>query len=452
VKVSAYCIRVKLEEDEYLLINSRTGAVDLVDREVIDLLGSDSPGADPSITEFLTERGHITNLSPGEELEQMENLYKEYIKTHKKYHTHVIIPTYNCNLECPYCFLLDLKDRGKNWLNKVIDDTHIEKIFDIATEMDGTYRGQMALYGGEPLLLKNKPVIEKILHTGKMHGYTFAIPTNGVSVIDFLDILKEYGASLQITIDGPKEIHDKRRVKKDGSGTFDEIVAGIDAAVQAGLSIILRNNLDKDNIDSLPKIIEFYTEKDWIDNPHISLHFSTVIQKPCGDYQSFTPRKTVHQALMSMAKTNPKIWQYNFDIRGMELFENIFSKGELGPPRFWYCEANWDMLIYDPFGDIYVCWEHVGTDSTRVGRYYPELEWNDLYKVWNERTVFTIPECRTCKYALFCGGGCGFEAMERYGTAAKPVCYNYEEIFAMVIPNLYKSMKKSPQGHPVKSF
>ena len=224
MKVSAYCIRVKLEEDEYLLINSRTGAVDLVDREVIDLLGSDPSGADPSIVEFLQERGHITDLLPEEELQQMETLYEEYIKTHKKYHTHVIIPTYNCNLECPYCFLLDLQEKGKDWLNKVIDDTHIEKIFDIATKMDGTYRGRMALYGGEPLLVKNKFVIEKILHTGKTYGYTFTIPTNGVFVIDFLDILKPYGASLQITIDGPKEIHDKRRFRKDGSGTFDEIV------------------------------------------------------------------------------------------------------------------------------------------------------------------------------------------------------------------------------------
>ena len=443
VKVSKYTIPVKLEEDEYLLINSRTGAVDLVDGEVIQLMQNLSGGADPSITEFLTERGHITDLSPEEELVLMENLYKEYVKTHKTYHTHVIIPTYRCNLECPYCFLLDLQDKGKDWLNQVIDDAHIEKIFEVATEIDGQYRGRMALYGGEPLLIKNKPVVEKILKKGSDLGYAFTIPTNGVSVVDFLDILKQYSVMLQVTIDGPKEIHNTRRVKKDGTGTFDEIIEGVDAALEAGLHAILRTNLDKANVQSFPQIIDFYRRKGWIDNPNVILHFSTVIQKPCGDYKSFTPRKTIHEALMSMKEEIPEIWQYEFDFRGMEIFESVFLKGELGAPRFWYCEANLGMSIYDPFGDIYVCWEHVGTESTKVGKYYPELEWNDLYRAWRGRTVFEVPECRKCRYALFCGGGCGFEAIEQYGSLSKPVCYNYSEVFSTLIPNLYKTLKKN---------
>lgn len=443
LKVSTYTIPVTLEEDEYLLINSRTGAVDLVDGEVLELLQNPSSEADPSVIEFLTERGHLTDLSSEDELNQMEDFYKEYVKKYQKYHTHVIVPTYNCNLECSYCFLQDLQEKGKEWLNQVIDDDHIDQIFEVATALDGPYRGRMALYGGEPLLVKNKSIVEKILQKGTSLGYTFTIPTNGVTVVDFLEILKRHSTALQITLDGSKEIHDKRRVKRDGTGTFDEIVKGVDAALEAGLTTILRTNLDRDNVRFLPQVLDFYTKKGWIDNPNTILHFSTVIQKPCGDYTSFTPRKEIHKALMSMAKEIPEIWQFEFDFRGMELFEDVFLKGTMGVPRFWYCEANSGMLIYDPFGDIYVCWEHVGTESTRVGKYYPELTWNELYELWRKRTVFTIPECRTCRYALFCGGGCGFEAVERYGTLAKPICYDYHEVFNTVIPRLYKSLEKT---------
>jgi uncharacterized protein len=99
------------------------------------------------------------------------------------------------------------------------------------------------------------------------------------------------------------------------------------------------------------------------------------------------------------------------------------------------------MYIYDPFGDIYVCWEHVGEESTKVGVYYPGLSWNDQYNQWRERTVFTIPECRQCVYALFCGGGCGYEALERYGTLSKPVCYDYHTVFTTAIPALYKYVR-----------
>ena len=37
---------------------------------------------------------------------------------------------------------------------------------------------------------------------------------------------------IQVTLDGPEEIHNKRRPLKGGQGTFDRIVAGIDAALE----------------------------------------------------------------------------------------------------------------------------------------------------------------------------------------------------------------------------
>ncbi len=442
MNISRYTIPLNLEEDEYLLINSRTGACDLVDSEVISLLQSRSSEGDPALTAFLQKRGHLTELSAEEELEQMEAMCEKFMQARKDVHDHVIILTYDCNLKCPYCFLSDLQEKGKDWLNTVIDDEHIDRIFEVATKLDGSSRGRLCLYGGEPLLTKNKPVVEKILQKGSNLGYTFSIATNGTSVERFLDVLTDYPVALQITIDGPKEIHNTRRIKKDGTGTFDEIIKGVDAAVEAGVTIFLRTNLDRDNVRFLPEVADFYKKKGWLNHPHVSMHFSTVFKKSCGNYQSIIPRKTVHEAVLSMARERPEIWQFDFGMRGLTLFENVFSKGEIEPPRFWYCEANSGMLIYDPFGDIYVCWEHVGTENTRVGKYYPGLEWNDLYTQWRGRTVFTIPECRTCRYALFCGGGCGFEALEQYGTLSKPVCYDYQELFHMVIPSLYRSSKE----------
>ncbi|MBU7027328.1 MAG: radical SAM protein [Theionarchaea archaeon] len=440
MKVSKYTILLKLEEDEYLLINSRSGAVDLVDADVINLLHTLSD-ADPAVIECLKERGHLTELSPEQEVDEMEAMCSQYVLTHQERYTHVIIPTYRCNLECPYCFLLDLQTKGKSWVNTVIDSAHVDKIFEAATALDTSSRGSLVLYGGEPLLLKNKPIIEEILQKGRQLGYTFGMSTNGLTVPAFLDVLTEYSAALQITIDGPEKVHNARRIKKNGEGTFNEVVQGVDAAVEAGLSVTLRTNLDKDNITDFPQIVTFYINKGWYDNPNVSMQFSTVFKKPCSTYESLIYPGEVHEAVVSMTEKTPEIWKFGFDFRGVELFESIFSKGVTGPPRFWYCEATSGMLIYDPFGDIYVCWEHVGEESTRVGAYYPRLTWNDQYNQWKERTVFTIPECRECVYALFCGGGCGYEALERYGTLSKPVCYDYHNVFTTAIPALYKLMR-----------
>lgn len=437
--VSKYSIPLKLEENKYLLINSRTGTFELVDREVIELLQHPLNG-DPSVLEILKTRGHLTELSPEEELQKMEEMYKKHTKRPEK-HTHFIIITYNCNLMCSYCYLSDIQSKDKAWVSKTITDEYIDKIFEIISSMDSR-PGRITLFGGEPLLVKNKPIVEKILRDGGSRGYAFLVLTNGVSVSNFLDVLKRYSVTLQITIDGPQQTHDTRRIKKDGTGTFDEIVQGVDAALDAGLDIYLRSNLDKDNIQVLPQVVNLYREKGWLDHPHVSLHFSPVFEKPGAHYEPVTSRKNIYDSVILQAAENPDISKFSFDLRGADMFENIFSKGELGSPRFWYCDANYSTFIFDPFGDLYVCTEHVGEENAKVGVYYPELVLNDRYNQWRERTVLTIPECRECKYALFCGGGCGYKALERHGTLSKPVCYNYHEVFTRVIPYLYRSARE----------
>lgn len=443
LKVSHYTIPLKLQENEYLLINSRTGAVDLVNSNIVDILQGTlhSSEVDPSIVDFFVERGHLTDMSQEEELKYLETLYRKYYEVHSKFKTHMIIPTYNCNFQCSYCYLSDIQSKDSQWLNTVIDDDHIERLFKVITHIDGSHRGRLVLYGGEPLLLKNKKVIENILKRGTMLGYRFTITTNGVSLSDFLDVIQIYNPVLQITIDGPQSKHDSRRIKKDGSGTFNEILAGVDAALESNLTILLRMNLDSKNLDTLPQMIDFYREKGFYNNPNISIHFSPVFQKSCGTYEFSIPRKDVYKAVVSQTAKQREISQISFDLQGIKMFETIFQKGGIESPRFWYCDANLGMFIYDPFGDIYVCTEHIGQESTRAGQYYPKLSWNDSCKRWRERTVFTIPECRKCKYAPFCGGGCGFEALKHYSTLSKPICSNFPNIFNLVIPHLYKTLR-----------
>ena len=54
------------------------------------------------------------------------------------------------------------------------------------------------------------------------------------------------------TLDGPKEIHDKRRIATDGSETFDKIVEGVDCLLDHNINVTVRTNVDKENINTLP--------------------------------------------------------------------------------------------------------------------------------------------------------------------------------------------------------
>jgi len=442
VNVSLYTIPLRLDENKYLLINSRTGALDLVDEEVIKVLNNEiSP--DDTVLTILTERGHLTELTPDEEFEHIRTMYHTYVQDHPVQNQHFIVLTYDCNLQCPYCYLSDIHTQRES---AVIDDQHIDTLFSVITQLDESpYR--IILYGGEPLLKKTRKAVQHILETGHDLGYSFLVLTNGVLLYDFVDDLAPYTVTVQVTIDGPQKIHDERRFRKDGSPTFSDIVKGIDKALEMGITCLLRTNIDAHNLSVLPDVVAFYREKGWLDNPRVSMHVAPVFEKPGIHYTPIIPRTTVYDTVIAQAQKAPDIVNVSFDLKGAELFEQVFKKGELGPPRFWYCDAQWGAYVYDPFGDIYVCTEHVGEEKARVGKYYPDLVWNDTYHKWRERTILTIPECRTCKYALFCGGGCGYEALNKFNTLSKPVCYNYKDVFSSVVPHLYRTVKKD-LDHP----
>ena len=74
-----------------------------------------------------------------------------------------------------------------------------------------------------------------------------------------------------------------------------------------------------------------------------------------------------------------------------------------------FCGAHDRMYIFDPFGDIYACWERTGDPDVRIGRVTPdgdvEMKANQV-AMWRSRTVASNPVCRRCRYALHCGGGC----------------------------------------------
>lgn len=69
-----------------------------MDRDVIDLLRGEKTEADLSILNLLKDGGHLTELTPQEEIHHIAAMYKKYMETHPIMNQHMIIITYNCNL------------------------------------------------------------------------------------------------------------------------------------------------------------------------------------------------------------------------------------------------------------------------------------------------------------------------------------------------------------------
>ncbi len=93
---------------------------------------------------------------------------------------------------------------------------------------------------------------------------------------------------------------------------------------------------------------------------------------------------------------------------------------------------------FDGSGHIYACTATVGKNGEELGTFYPTVnKANDLIKVWEERDVTTIPECKGCNLQLACGGGCASIAKNRTGNLASPDCRPITQLLEMGISHYF---------------
>ena len=147
--------------------------------------------------------------------------------------------TLNCNFRCTYCFE---EHRDVNLTDCTLE--RIKKMVELKLQ-EGYSRLSIDWYGGEPLL--NMSGIKELsqffiqLCNERAIEYVASITTNGYTFSP--DIQRELFslgvAHAQITLDGSKEIHDKRRILLDGNSSFDTIKNNIINACE-GMTISLR--------------------------------------------------------------------------------------------------------------------------------------------------------------------------------------------------------------------
>jgi uncharacterized protein len=137
-----------------------------------------------------------------------------------------------CNLDCQYCFYLEkemLFGSGERWK---MDDAVLEAYVKRYIEAQPADPVTFAWQGGEPTLC-GVEFFEKVVRWQKQYGggrqIDNAFQTNATLLDD------EWGAFLKrenflvgISIDGPAELHDAYRVTRNGKGTFDEVMRGIE--------------------------------------------------------------------------------------------------------------------------------------------------------------------------------------------------------------------------------
>ena len=174
-------------------------------------------------------------------------------------------PWYACNFACGYCYQASYDSHPME-----LDPAVIAAFFAHVGRTFSGRRKYLTLFGGAPLLPgdRARSGIAALLRGARDLGLDVAVVTNGFTLESYLPLLAEASIrELQVTLDGPQAIHDERRPLRGGGGTFEKIVAGIDAALAQDLPVNLRVVVDRKNLESLPVLASFAADRGWTAHP-----------------------------------------------------------------------------------------------------------------------------------------------------------------------------------------
>ncbi len=426
-------IDLKTFDKKYLIVNSLNGFVDTIniDEQIIIEKWRKEDSVSPKnnfelhLFDSLVNRGYIMEKSSETKLkgEIISYLVTKSQKQFKNCQNIGFLLTYNCNFTCNYCY------EKKVRTNKSISLEMLNEIFKITPH----YVQHIDLFGGEPLLLSNYKIIERIIE--KYPKSKYSVITNGYYLEEYFQLFRNLDIKkIQITIDGEENYHNKSRSLSNNSPTYEKIMKGVLLFLQRGINIRIRMNLTFDNVYSCIK------ERD-----KLKYLFSDYISSITFEYQplfqySNTDKSKLYEIINHKNNT---INTYNINYNHIDLslpqISQFIKNGTKIVPVIKPCNVENSILLFDPNGFIYSCMLAVGIESRSVGKYYPDYYLHlNSYKT---RSILTIQKCKKCNLNLICGGGCpnGIDG----SNFNLPYCAEMLYELHHRIPELYKNYKQT---------
>ena len=136
-----------------------------------------------------------------------------------------------CNLRCSYCAYGGGYANQRTHGDKTMPLETIKKCVDfVMLRSRNVDKIALGFYGGESLLEVDniKACISYVNETYHGRDVLYTITTNGTCLNDdIIQFLEKNSVSLLISIDGPRELHNKHRVYASGEGSFDDIMKNV---------------------------------------------------------------------------------------------------------------------------------------------------------------------------------------------------------------------------------
>lgn len=330
--------------------------------------------------------------------------YIKFVHTSEKFRRDnlslTIAPTLNCNFACYYCIQDIAVEKDDNHMT-IKTANNILSFIKNTHKKDKLNSLSITWYGGEPLL--NFEIIQylsqeiKEFITDNNIYYHSSIITNGYLLnYDYAKFLSDHNVKIvQITLDGPEEVHNIRRPHKDKSETYNVIIDNIRNVADLFENILIRFNIDKTNIKDLDNLAyEISTEFNEFDN--VVFYVSPVVSDTLSDCN-------FSNTLYSF-KEFSKIKYENRVILPKILYpQNLY--GGCGATRM-------NSFVIKPNGALCKCWNEISQKGSEIRSLTESTTNMTRFLKWISYDPTEHKQCSECKTLPICmGGGCPYRVI-----------------------------------------
>lgn len=314
-----------------------------------------------------------------------------------------------CNLSCNYCAAGGDGSYGSK--TKQLDvEKALPQLRLLTERLQSGNSFNITFLGGEPLLyptgIEQIANYTQLLVAGKNIDLTFSIVTNGTLLTESnVQLLSKIRAHITISMDGPSEINDAVRPRKDGKSTTAAILEGLKNLSNHRdeiSSLGVHGVFDSNNLH-LVEAYDFYSSLDF---DRYTFTFS--VEETSREASRLFIEKMELVAAKAFHKGGEaelrKIDQFNKHFRILD--EQIRIEN--------HCGIRKNLAVMDTQARVYTC-------PWMVGLKDQELDLNNLSgeKGLNEIPLVEQNNCQTCWARHLCGGGCLYIHKKATGSFSK---------------------------------
>ena len=337
--------------------------------------------------------------------------------------------TLACNLRCKHC--------GSFAGSRRDDEMTLEENLDVADQLAALGCRRVTLSGGEPTLNHDWDRIGKRLAD---HGIKVNLISNGWHW-DATHVERAKAAGLlgaAFSLDGFKAEHDEFRQ----AGSFDRVVAAIDACVAGGLPVAVNTTVNKLNQRMLRPLRDFVAERGVFSmqvqlatpSGNMSEHRDLVVDP--ADLVWLVPE------LAAICRLNTrKFFAVAADDIGYYGKPESGLRDDGGELPFWIgCRAGCQVVGIESGGNVKGCLSLPSSMHGEAQFVEGNLRDKPLAEIWNGANAFAYNRqwtesnltgfCRVCRYREFCRGGCTWTVYchKGQGEEGNPFCFYYQAL------------------------